>query len=364
MTRTPGRLLATLAAIVLAAGVGMAQQKPEEKARKLDRQQQQDVNALLKLVDAQMSATPPASELKLSMQPDFLKALEGRTYVPFIMTVDPALAGQQVALYVRVVDKNAPPPKPAGAPKPPSTSGELMYGGDQDKKQEEAASAPKFAFEDAHFFQVPKPEGSGPVRVARAFAVPAGEYDLYLAMKPRGNDKANANKTAVTKQSISVPDFWTNQLATSSVIVADRIDPVKETLSPERLAERPYLMGNTEITPALDTTFTKKDELSVIFLIYNPGVDDSKRPNVAVEYSFHQKLGEAEKYFNKTSPQKFDPTTLPQGFDMAAGHQLVAGQSVPLASFPEGDYRMEIKIVDNITKQSLTKNVTFTVQGS
>jgi hypothetical protein len=34
---------------------------------------------------------------------------------------------------------------------------------------------------------------------------------------------------------------------------------------------------------------------------------------------------------------------------------------VPLASFPEGEYRLEIKVTDNVSKQTITKNVTFTV---
>jgi hypothetical protein len=162
---------------------------------------------------------------------------------------------------------------------------------------------------------------------------------------------------------VTVPDFWANKLATSSIILAERVEPLKEQPAPEQLAERPYTLGTTEIVPAFDSTFAKKEDLSIIFLIYNPAVAADKRPNVTVEYSFHTKAGGAEKYFNKTAPQTFDSTTLPAQFDFAAGHQLVAGQSIPLASFPEGDYRMEIKVTDNISKQSLTHNLNFTVQG-
>ena len=37
---------------------------------------------------------------------------------------------------------------------------------------------------------------------------------------------------------------------------------------------------------------------------------------------------------------------------------------VPLASFPEGDYRMEIKITDKLATKSLTREVKFSVSGS
>jgi hypothetical protein len=37
---------------------------------------------------------------------------------------------------------------------------------------------------------------------------------------------------------------------------------------------------------------------------------------------------------------------------------------VPLASFPEGDYRLEIKITDKIANKSLTREIVFTVVPS
>jgi hypothetical protein len=49
---------------------------------------------------------------------------------------------------------------------------------------------------------------------------------------------------------------------------------------------------------------------------------------------------------------------------MQAGHQLQAGQAVPLTSFPEGDYRLEIKVTDKLANKSLTRDVNFSVSGS
>jgi hypothetical protein len=37
---------------------------------------------------------------------------------------------------------------------------------------------------------------------------------------------------------------------------------------------------------------------------------------------------------------------------------------VPLGSFPEGDYRLEIKITDKAATKSLTRDVKFSVAGS
>ncbi len=117
-----------------------------------------------------------------------------------------------------------------------------------------------------------------------------------------------------------------------------------------------------EIAPALDTRFTKKKELSVFFLIYNAKINESNAPDVTVEYNFYALQNGSEKFFNKTNPQNLNAQTVPADFDPTAG--LTNGQTVPLATFPEGDYRLEIKITDKLATKSITRDVKFSVTGS
>jgi hypothetical protein len=182
-------------------------------------------------------------------------------------------------------------------------------------------------------------------------------------------------KTSVIKQSVTVPDFWNGDLNTSSVIVTQRIEPLAAPLTPQQQLERPYALGGMELVPALGLKFSKKDELSTFILIYNSQTDTTNKPNVTIEYNFCQaaagnqpKEGEpckaGEKFFNKTTPQALNATTLPPQFDMALGHQLQSGQAVPLASFPEGEYRLEIKVTDKVSNKTVVKDVSFTVSAS
>ena len=116
------------------------------------------------------------------------------------------------------------------------------------------------------------------------------------------------------------------------------------------------------IEPSLRNAFRKQEELSVIFWIYNAATDpESKKPNLQVDFEFHQKTADGEKYFNKTEPQLLNAETLPPQFDVAAGHQLPGSLAVPLTSFPEGDYRLAIKVEDKIASKTLAREVTFTV---
>jgi hypothetical protein len=191
---------------------------------------------------------------------------------------------------------------------------------------------------------------------------------VYIVAKEPSPEKekkgAPAPKMSAIKQSVTVPDLWNDELNTSSVIVAERIDPLPAPLTPQQQIERPYALGAMEIVPAADTKFTKKAELSTFMLIYNAKTDSLNKPNVTVEYNFYAKQAGAEKFFNKTNPQALNAQTLPPNFDVSAGHQLQSGQAVPLASFPEGDYRLEIKVTDNISNKSVTRNVNFSVSGS
>ena len=141
--------------------------------------------------------------------------------------------------------------------------------------------------------------------------MPAGDYDVYLVAKEPTPEKAPKNapppKMSAIKQTVNVPDFWNSELATSSVIVAQRIDPLPAPLTPQQQADRPYALGMMEIVPTFETKFTKKAELSTFMLIYNPKVDSANKPDVSVEYNFYQKLaGAPEKFFNKTNPQNLN----------------------------------------------------------
>jgi hypothetical protein len=168
----------------------------------------------------------------------------------------------------------------------------------------------------------------------------------------------------VVKHTITVPDYWNDELATSSVFVTERIDPLPAPLTPQQQAERPYALGAMEIVPATSSEFKKSGELSTFLLIYNAKLDAANKPDVIVEFNFHTKQNGAEKFFNKTDPQLLNAQTLPPEFNAAAGHQLQSGQAIPLASFPEGEYRLEIKVTDKIANKSVTRDVNFTVAGS
>ena len=344
------RVLAIVVALAFAitSAPVEAQKKDDKKPPKRSKAEQADVETLVKLVDGVAGGTQPApTDVTVSWESNhFVKGQEGSTYIPFTLTVDRSkLAKGDVAYYVRVVNKGEAAAAPAA----------------KDAKDAKPA-APNYPWDNINFIEVPS---SG--KLTRAIQLKPGDYEAFIAIKEKAPEKEQKNappaKIGLLRKDLKVPDFGSNDLATSSIMMASNIEVLNAPLAQDKQEENPYTFGPMKVVLSPDAKFTKTGELNLVFWIYGAGAATAGKPNVQVEYAFHQKLPEGEKYFNRTQPQVLDATSLPPEFDVAAGHQLPGTLTVPLASFPAGDYRLEIKITDRTSNKTLTQNVAFTVQG-
>jgi hypothetical protein len=347
------RVLAVVAVLTLAVGaLPIAAQKNDNKNQpKRPKTEQQDVDLSVGLVDRVIGGQMPApTDYTLTWESNhFTKGADGATYVPFTFVVDKALAGKQVAYYMRVVEKGAPAP---AAPDPKA------------KDDKNAPARPSYPWERISFTQVPD---SG--KMSRAVVLKPGEYEAYITLKEKSTAeikdlaKAPPPKMAFIKRELTVPDFNGAELKMSTPILASTVEPLPAPLTPAQMEENPYgVFGAMKIVPSADGKFSKAGEFSIVFFVYGAGDAGGGKPNVTLDYSFYVKAnGEAEKYFNKTAPQELNGTTLAPDFNVAAGHQVPGMLSIPLSSFPVGDYRLEIKVTDKAANKTITQNVAFTV---
>jgi hypothetical protein len=332
------RVIALAVAFAMAGSVAAYAEQAKPNTQKRNKQEQAEIEQLVKLVDGVMTGQPAPGDIQMSLTPYFLKSQEQRTFVPFVLDVTGAPASD-VALYVRVVNPEAVPDPKA-------------------KKVE-------YPWDDIHF--VPASQLSGPdTTLHRVFMAPPGTYDVYVAMKQRMPEKAPRDATpkmGVLKTQVEVPDFWSGELQTSSIIVTDTVNMLSAAPSPEEARERPFIFGAQELIPAADDSFAKNAQLATFFQVYNASLDAEGKPNLVMEYNFHRKEGGAEKFFNKTNPQTINASNLPPTFD-SAKFPVPGGIEVPLGTFPEGDYRLEIKITDKNSGKIVTRDVNFTVRAS
>ena len=332
-----------LIAVIAAASVHTSEsQATDARAQaRADDVLRREGEAVIALADRAMSGRQPPPDFPMTWRNDFLKAQPG-TFVPFTVTVDVAVRSLPGALmYVRVVSRDVGADKRrATAPYPYETIFPLEY--------DDVASQP--------------------VRIQRGFAIAPGHYTVYVVVRERISESRGRRdpgpKASVLVQGLDVPDFWTGELTTSTVILADRLETLSAPIPPARLEEDPYVVGSSRIYPASGTAFRRGSELVVVFLIYNPRVGTDKQFDVQVDYHLYRKNREGERYVTRTNPQRFNPSLMGPYFDPASGQPVLAGQGILLSEFEAGEYRLGITVTDLVARKTVSRDVAFSVVGS
>jgi len=333
--------------------------KADAAAAAQQQAQSQEIQAVYHMADAAMSGQVPA-EFPIQLQTDFLKAQAGRVWVPLTLTLDQAkTAPGPLTVYLRVTPRGMSAPAPAPAPAPDPAKDKDKKKNDKDKKgAAPVPAAPAYPYEDVALLELKAPAPGQPLRIQRGIGVPPGSYDLYIAM----HERAPGGKSAVLKQALDVPNYAGPELMTSTIILAERVEQLTAPIATDQQSEHPYAFGLTEIVVSPERRFKKSQELIVLFQIYNPNLTAERKFSLEATYTFYRMDGGAEKKFNSTEPQQFTNDTMGPNFDPTGSTSSIqAGQGIPLQSFPEGSYRLEVKVTDKQSTKTLTQNINFSV---
>ena len=370
------RIPAAAAALLVTALVlpAVAQSRREPRRVGLDEQAE-----LHRLVDNAATGNPSGGNAFLRWTPHFLRGADRRTYIPFTLRIEEAPgAFRAAAMYVRAAPRGdggrrarkaegvqnilgvasgempvSSPDRRQGAGAPTAAEASIMLRSLTAQKDGLA-----YPYEAAYGVETAN-AGDEASTLRRALALLPGEYDLYIALLER--DRRGERKWAVLKQEITVPDLAAAGLRLSSVIVADRVDPLAAPVPPAEQPLRPYALGAAELVPAHDDELRQDETLHVAFLIYDAATDAAGMPDVRVEYRLYRQNYASDRLLGSTAPQVFDSSTLPEGFDLRAGQQLAALQSLPLSSYEPGPYRLTIRAIDNRSGAVAEEQVRFVI---
>jgi hypothetical protein len=331
-------------ALALAATASVHAVQSPSTPRQLTPQEQtqrEEGQALVSLADAAMAGERVPADFALAWTNHFLKA-QHATFVPFIVSIDaPRDIASSALLYVRAVRRITT---------------------EEGRSRRDRAPLLSIAYDEIFPIAIAR-DAALPVRVQRGFALQPGDYELVVVVRERASAPGNGRRprAAVLRRAMAVPDFWTGELTTSSIILADGMTALTAPLADGDLEQRPYVIGLNEIQPSPDLAFPRGSELIAVLLVYNPSVTEDRKFDLQVEYHFSKLTAGGEAYFNRTEPQRFNPAIMGPQYDPASGHPIMAGQGVPLAGFVEGKYRLSIKVTDLVSGKSLTRDVTFSV---
>ncbi|MGD0545534.1 MAG: GWxTD domain-containing protein [Candidatus Acidiferrales bacterium] len=179
----------------------------------------------------------------------------------------------------------------------------------------------------------------------KAVPLSPGLYRLDIVLK----DVNNGN-VGVVNTRLAVPRFEDDHLSSSSLILADQITPV----SSKDIGLGQFVLGDVKVRPKLDASFAASDGMGVFLQIYNLKVDDqTHKSDATVQYRVMK---------DKTTEPvlKFD---IPKEKLPEHGEELTLENIITLGSLSPGAYKLEVAVTDNLTKQTITPAMDFTVKA-
>ena len=176
----------------------------------------------------------------------------------------------------------------------------------------------------------------------KALPMRPGRYKLYIAIKD-----VNGDKVGVFSRSYVVPDYSDDKLATSSLIVADQVEPVPS----REVGTGTFVIGANKVRPRVPpsdgkpASFGRQQNINFWMQVYNLGIDEAtKKPSATVQYQV----------VNTATNQPvvdFTETTQQMG---NVGDQLTLQKSLPLRNLDPGNYQVVIKVNDLVSKQTIS----------
>ena len=186
----------------------------------------------------------------------------------------------------------------------------------------------------------------------KALPLRPGRYKLYVAVKD-----VNGDRKGVWSRSIIVPEYSDDKLSTSSLIVADVMEPVPT----KSIGTGNFVIGTTKVRPRVapadgKPAVFKRDtdqKLNFWMQVYNLSVDEkTHKASATFEYDI------VNVATNKPIVQKVESTDTMGN----VGDQVTLQKSISSANLQPGVYKIQIKVNDKVSKQTVDPSAVFAVE--
>jgi GWxTD domain-containing protein len=185
----------------------------------------------------------------------------------------------------------------------------------------------------------------------KALPVQPGLYRLDIAIK----DVNNPDHVGVYGRGIDVPAFHDEKLATSSLILADKMNEV----STRDIGDGNFVIGNTYVrprvspNPGVPVTYKRDQPLNFWMQVYNLGINDATKSNQAtVTYQIVDTSNNNVLLSKQLESKDLGPHS----------DQLTVEKTLPIAGLPPGRYKVLIEVNDEISKQEVAQSAPFVVE--
>ncbi|HLW87634.1 MAG TPA: GWxTD domain-containing protein [Terriglobales bacterium] len=184
----------------------------------------------------------------------------------------------------------------------------------------------------------------------KALPLRPGRYRFDIVVKD-----VNGDRVGTWSKGVQVPDFADDRLVASSLIVADQMEPV----AAKNVGTGSFVIGATKVRPRVPpsdgkpVTFKRGQKLNFWMQVYNLSVDEkTHKPSATVEYNVINAVTNAAVVHTVESTEQMGNV----------GEQVTLQKTLSAANLNPGVYRIQIKVNDNISKQTVDPTATFAVE--
>ncbi len=184
----------------------------------------------------------------------------------------------------------------------------------------------------------------------KAIPLRSGMYKIDVAVKD-----VNGDRVGTLVRSIRVPEFDDENLASSSLILAD----LMERVPAKNIGAGSFIIRDTKVRPRVDSAdgkpanFKRTQRLNVFLQVYNLQLDpESKKAHGTIAYDI------VNIQTNKSVLHAEEPSSVYGN----TGDQITIEKSMPLANLEPGLYSLKITVNDDVTKQSVNPSARFQVE--
>ena len=186
----------------------------------------------------------------------------------------------------------------------------------------------------------------------KALNLRPGHYRLDVVVKD-----VNGDKLGTIGQSLMVPEYAEDKLASSSLILADQMDQVPS----REVGSGSFVLGTMKVRPRVPpaggkpATFKKDKDPKVNFWmqVYNLGIDEkTRKPSATVEYQI----------VNISTNKPVVDVTENTSQMGNISDQVTLQKSLPISRLDPGIYQVTIKINDLVSNQTISPTAKFAVE--
>ncbi|MGO9864309.1 MAG: GWxTD domain-containing protein [Terriglobales bacterium] len=174
-------------------------------------------------------------------------------------------------------------------------------------------------------------------------------YRLDIVVKD-----VNGDRTGSWERAIVIPDFSEDKLSSSTLIIADQMEPVPT----KNVGTGSFVIGTTKVRPRVAPSngqpimFKRNQKLNFWMQVYNLSVDDkTHKPSATFEYNVTDANNRAVIHTVESTATMGN-----------VGDQVTLQKTLSAANLQPGLYKIEIKVNDNLSKQTVDPSATFAVE--